>query len=314
MRLILAANESIGFECLKIIIEKKQDILGIILDGRYEKSLWRNLRIKRLAEENNIQIYQPKSINDPDFLEVLKEVKPDLIFNIAFVQIYKPPVLNLPRLGCINFHPGPLPRYGGLNPWVWAIINNEKEYGVSLHYMKEKVDAGEILGLKKFPIAKDETGLSLLSKCYKHGAALFGEVLQDIIDGRTSPVPQDLTQRTYYLNKIPFEGYIDVSWGADKIEHFVRALTFSPFPNPFSKPKLRFNAGHVTVTKAEILEGTGNERSVPGRVIEADSSSVIMETHDGKIRLELEDDSENKTNSKGICSRLSISAGTVLGG
>lgn len=314
MRFVLAANESIGYECFKILLEKNQDVVGVIIDKRYEGSLWKNLRIKQLAEDNNIQIYQPKSINDPDLLEVLKKLEPDIIFNIAFIQIYKPPVLNLPRLGCVNFHPGPLPKYGGLNPWVWAIINNESEYGVTMHYMKEKVDAGEILGSEKFSIANYETGLSLLLKCYKQGAVLFRKVVRDIVEDRISSVPQDLTQRTYYLNKVPFDGFIDVSWDATKIERFVRAMTFAPFPNPYSPPMVRFNGNHLIIRKAEILEGITSDQCTPGEVTAMNHDGVVVGTGGGKIKLNLSDQSNPKTGLKELSDRIGISAGSILGG
>lgn len=313
MRFVLAANESIGYECLKILLEEEQDIVGVVTDKRNEGSPWKNLRIKRLAEENDIQIYQPKSINDPEFLDLLRKLEPDIIFNIAFIQIYKAPVLNLPRIGCVNFHPGPLPRYGGLNPWVWAIINNEREYGITLHYMKEKVDAGEILRTVKFPIAKDETGISLLMKCYKQGAALFREVVRDMTEDKISSIPQDLTQRTYYLTKVPFGGFIDIGWNAAKIERFVRAMTFAPIPNPYSPPMVRFNGNDLIITKAEVMEQKPNKQEVAGRVIRMNHDGVIMRTEDGQIKLNLSDKSNPKSDWKELSGRIGISVGSILG-
>jgi methionyl-tRNA formyltransferase len=314
MRIVLAANESIGYQCLKILLEQKQDVVGVITDRRYEGSLWKNLRIKRLAEENGIQTYQPKSINDPEFLDVLRKLKPDIIFNIAFIQIYKPPVLSLPRIGCVNFHPGPLPQYGGLNPWVWAIINNETEYGVTLHYMREKVDAGEILGYEKFSIDGDETGLSLLLKCYQHGATLFRKVLRNIIENKVILTPQDLTKRTYFLNRIPYDGLIDINWDVERIERFVRAMSFAPFPNPYSPAMVRFNDNQFIITKATVLERGASEKIYHGQVIDIYEDGIEIQTRDGKIRISLLDHSNPKMNTKELCDFIGIDKGTILGG
>ena len=99
-------------------------------------------------------------------------------------------MLSIPKLGCINFHPGPLPSYGGSNGWVWAIINGETEYGVTFHYMEEKIDTGHIVAIENFNIEANETGLSLLMKCYDRGAALFKKKLKSILDGTAVSVPQ----------------------------------------------------------------------------------------------------------------------------
>lgn len=313
MRFVLAANESIGYECLNILLEEKQDVVGVVTDKRYEESLWKNLRIKRLAEDNGIQIYQPKSINDLDFLNVLRELEPDIIFNIAFVQIYRAPVLNVPRLGCVNFHPGPLPRYGGLNPWVWAIINNETEYGVTLHYMREKVDAGEILGNEKLPIDSDETGLSLLLKCYKHGAALFRNVLRNIVGNNVTLTHQDLTKRTYFLNKIPYDGLMDVNWDVDRIERFVRAMSFAPFPNPYSPPMIRFNDNKLIITKAIVFERGPSEKVPHGKVVDIYEEGVEIQARDGKVIISLLDHSNSGMNTRELCDLIGISKGTILG-
>jgi methionyl-tRNA formyltransferase len=313
LKFVLAANESLGFECLKILLEENQDVVGVIIDKKYDKTLLQNLGIKKLVKAYHLDLYQPDSINDSKFYEELKKLKPDFILNVAFTQIYKSNVLNLPRIGCINYHPGPLPKYGGLNPWVWAIINNESEYGVTFHYMKEKVDAGEILGLKKFPIDDDETGLSLLLKCYKHGKDLFKEVLRNIVADCIVPIPQDLTQRTYFLNKIPYNGFINVDWCTDKIERFVRALNFSPFPNPYSPPLVKFKNTNLLITKTKDSEYNPNVQCPPGQVMNIYDDYLIMKTGDGEIKLILSNPLIPKASFSELLDQLGISEGTILG-
>jgi methionyl-tRNA formyltransferase len=310
MRCILAGNERIGYECLKILIEEKQQIVGVVTDS---KSKLENSRIKFLAKQSGIKLYEIEDINHPDFLEELRQLQPDVLFNIAFLQLYKAPILAIPRMGCINFHPGPLPKYGGSNGWVWAIIHGESEYGVTFHYMKEKIDTGHIIGINRFQIAMDETGLSLLIKCYEHGAALFRETLANILKDAVVPVPQDLSLRSYYYNKVPYGGMIDTTWNASEICDFVRAMDFSPFRNPLSPAMITFNDARLIVRKARMLGSAVTLYSEPGEVIDMNNEGVVIQTGDGLVQLSLSERSMPSADTASVCTKAGINKGSVLG-
>ena len=314
MQVILVGNESIGYECLKILLEENQKVVGVVTDKTISDAKLKNSRIKTLANQAKIKLYEIEDINDLDFLKELKLLEPDILFNIAFVKLYKPPILSIPRLGCINFHPGPLPKYGGSNGWVWAIINGEIEYGVTFHYMEGKIDTGNIIGLERFPVEKDETGLSLLIKCYKYGAVLFKKTLRNILEGTIVSVPQDLRKRSYYYNnKVPYEGMIDVRWSAAKICNFVRAMSFSPFPNPLSPAMVAFKNRKLTVPEAKILKETVTERLNPGEIIDINQEGAVMQTGDGIVLLSLLEHSIPLINTIGLCESMGISKGSILG-
>jgi methionyl-tRNA formyltransferase len=314
MRVVLMANESIGYECLKTLLEAKQDVVAVVTDSKFAKTIWQNVKIMRLASEANIRHLQTGNINAPEFLDALHELAPDIIFNIAFVQIYKTPILSMPKSGCINFHPGPLPRYGGSIGWVWAIINGETEYGVAFHYMKEKIDAGDIIGIAKFPIDKNETGLSLLTKCYVQGATLFRSVLSAIVQDKVVPVPQNMQERTYYYNKVPYEGMIDVGWSVTAIERFVRALSYSPMPNPLSPPMVRYGQQRLIIAKARTLDGSVGGDFKPGEVVDVHDDKLVMQAGDGAVELTLANHAKH-VSSSGVVTGDStrIMPGMVLG-
>jgi UDP-4-amino-4-deoxy-L-arabinose formyltransferase/UDP-glucuronic acid dehydrogenase (UDP-4-keto-hexauronic acid decarboxylating) len=313
MRFVLAGNERIGYECLKILLQEKQHVAGVITDSADNKCRLENRRIKFLANQAGIKLYEIENINDPVFLEELKRLEPDVLFNIAFLQLYKAPVLAVPKLGCINFHPGPLPRYGGSNGWVWAIINGEKEYGVAFHYMKEKVDAGDIIGLERFLIEEAETGLSLLMKCYDRGVVLFGKTLRSILEDKIVSVPQDMSRRSYYYNKAPYDGMIDISWSVTRICDYVRAMNFSPFPNPLSPAMISFGGAKIIVTKATPLGGAVTGKSNPGEVVDVFPEGVVMQTGDGVVLLTLSETSMPSVDTGGICAAKGIVSGALLG-
>lgn len=313
MRIVLAGNERIGYECLKILLQENQQVVAVITDKNNQKSKLENRRIKYLASQSGLKLLEVEDINDPGLLRELRSLAPDVLFNMALLHIYKAPVLAIPRLGCINFHPGPLPRYGGSNGWVWAIINGETEYGVTYHFMNERVDAGDIVAMQRFPIGKDDTGLSLLMKCYDQGASLFRKVLGDVSAGNIVSVSQEPRNRSYFYNRIPYDGIIDTGWHAVRIRDFVRALDFSPFPNPLSPPLVTFEGTELIVTKAEVLEKDVTPQKKPGEVIDINQYGVVMQAGEGVVFLALSDPSLRSSNSEQVCISKGITRGSVLG-
>lgn len=311
MRFVLAGSERIGYECLKILLQRNQQVVAVVTDK--SNGTLENKRIKFLANQTRIKLYDIEDINDAGFVEELRSLAPDVLFNIAFLQLYKEPILCVPRRGSINFHPGPLPRYGGSNGWVWAIINGETEYGVTFHYMKEKIDTGDVVGLERFPIGKDETGLSLLIKCYEHGALLFRKIIRNILEDKVVSVPQDLSQRSYYYNKVPYGGMIDTTWSASRICDFVRAMNFSPFPNPLSPAMIAFKGTKIIVAQAKMLEDAVTGEKRPGEIVDVLPEGVVMKAGDGLVLLTLSDRSMPSVATGGLCAAKGIGNGTMLG-
>ena len=313
MRVVLAGNEKIGYECLKTLIEERHEVVGVVTDKPDKKTKLENKRIKFLATQAGIKVYEVEDINHSDFVKELRQLDPHVIFNTAFLQLYKAPVLSIPKLGCINFHPGPLPRYGGSNGWVWAIINGETEYGVTFHYMEEKIDTGHIVAIEKFNIEENETGLSLLMKCYDHGAALFKKKLKSILDGTAVSVPQDLSKRSYYYNKIPYGGMIDTRWSAVEICNFVKALNFHPFPNPLSPALIGFKGIKLRITAARALGDAVTHTVSCGEVVDVHEEGVVMQTGKGLVLLTLSDRSSPLINTARICAANGIGKRTIIG-
>ena len=118
--------------------------------------------VKEKAVELNIPVYQPEKVKNPEFVQVLKELKPDVIVVIAFGQILSKEILDLPKYGCINVHASLLPEYRGAAPIQWAVIDGKKESGVTTMYMAEGLDTGDIIDKKIVELDKKETGGSLI--------------------------------------------------------------------------------------------------------------------------------------------------------
>ena len=133
----------------------------------------------------------------------------------------------------LNFHPGLLPEYAGLHTHQWAIRNGEQEFGVTVHRMEQRIDAGAIVGQQRFPIRPGDTGLSLFSRCLAAGAELFPRIIAQIVRGEPlADIPQDLTRRRLYRHRDALDGRIDWNDSAQRVVDFVRAGNYEPLTSP----------------------------------------------------------------------------------
>src|SRR5215470_843168 len=207
----------------------------------------------------------------------------DYLFSIANLAIIPARILALPRLGAINFHDGPLPRYAGLHATTWAILNRETSHGVTWHEMRATVDTGDILKQRLFTLAPDDTAYTLNRKCFKAGIDSFEELVQSLGNGGCRPVPQDRSERTYFAKyaRPTAQACIDWTLPADTIVASARSLDFGPYPNPLEVPKVVGGGNVWLVPKLEVLSACSE--SPPGTVLEVDGQSLRVATSTNQV-------------------------------
>lgn len=230
---VFIGGKQIGVNCLRRLLEKgvkpalvvgNQDDDGT--DGWHES-------LVRAAEENGLPVIKGRKVREPEVSEKITGQKPDVIFCVGGTQLIPKEVLGCTRLGCLNIHPAPLPKYRGRYSTVHAIFNGETETGVTAHWMDEDIDAGPIIFQEKMPIREDDTAKTLYDRFTVVGERLFQRFLRLWLAGEEIPsTPQDESQATYYPKGLPNGGRIDWSWPGHKIKDFIRAMTFEPFPPP----------------------------------------------------------------------------------
>jgi len=152
--------------------------------------------IKSVAKKYSVPIYFQKDINDPKFLETLRGLNPDII-TFASPQIVRSDLLKVPKIGCVNVHSALLPKYRGVYPMFWALLNNEKEVGVSVHFMDEKIDTGEIISQQKIEVDDNDTFESLYMKAIKIIPNLLLKAF-DNIETDAPLIKNDATGATYF--------------------------------------------------------------------------------------------------------------------
>ena len=222
-------------------------------------------QITQLARRLDISIFPSKRLNDPEILEALSQLAPDVGLNVNSLVIFRETLLGSFSWGAVNFHPGPLPRYAGLNVHQWAIINGEKEHGVTFHRMERRIDAGDILLEAPVPIEPSDTGLKLYMKCIHAGTQLIEPLMTMILDRTIKARPQDLSERRYYA-KGPYRWDIDFRWPAFRIVNLVRALDYRPFRSPMGSPSIVQNGEPLIVPQARPINGRFH--GSPGQIVD----------------------------------------------
>jgi natural product biosynthesis luciferase-like monooxygenase protein len=219
--------------------------------------------------------------------EVLRQAVPggafDFLLSITNLRMLPDWLLQLPRVGAINFHDGPLPRYAGVNAPVWALINGEREHGVTWHEIEAGADRGRILASRTFTVNEDETVFGLNAQCYQAGLESFGELMENLEAGRLAPRAQDFSQRSYFglTHRPPRAAGLDWSRPAAELVKLVRALDFGRYPNPVALPKLDLGQALVLAREAAVVAGDSTFR--PGQIQAATADSITVRCADGAL-------------------------------
>lgn len=189
--------------------------------------------IKKNAGEHKIEVLQPEKVRgNTDFIQQIKDLRPDLIVVVAYGFILPEEILNIPKFGVINIHASLLPKYRGASPIQAAILNGENETGVSIMLLDEQMDHGPLLAQKSVAIINEDTFESLHDKLSQLGADLLLDTLPKYYSEQIKPIPQDESKATYCQLIKKEDGKIDWTKPASEIERQVRA--FTPWPGSFA--------------------------------------------------------------------------------
>jgi UDP-4-amino-4-deoxy-L-arabinose formyltransferase/UDP-glucuronic acid dehydrogenase (UDP-4-keto-hexauronic acid decarboxylating) len=242
--------------------------------------------IEAAARTKNIPVFDAKLLNRPDTIAAIAALAPDVIINFNSVVIFSEALLAVPARGAINFHPGPLPEYAGLHPGQWAIIHGETEFGVTMHYMEKGIDTGAILGLERFPIEANDTGLSVFLKAIRTGAGLVADITGRLAAGEELPgTPQDRSRRRYYGKNIARGGVIDFSWPAGQVVNFVRALSYRPFASPTVVPTTTHAGQTLEAVAVEAVPGEERPDAPSGTILSVTPAGPLIACGAGAVRM-----------------------------
>lgn len=225
--------------------------------------------VKEVAVKHGLPVYQPEKLAQSEDLEKLISLDADLIVTAAFGQILPESLLNAPKLGAINVHASLLPKYRGGAPIHQAIIDGQKETGISIMYMVKKLDAGDIISQRAIAIEDQDNVGSMHDKLSFLGADLLKETLPSIINGTNQRIEQNEAEATFASNISRDQEKIDWSQSAEAIYNHIRGL--SPWPVAYTK----MDDGNLKVYASRIEQGKTGE---PGTIIETTKKAIIVAT------------------------------------
>ena len=248
MNVLLIGEESAGIQMLSALQQRsEQNVVAVMASpSKIGASLW------NAASQLNIETWPANLVKDPELAGQLRTANVDIVLNIHSLYLIHGSVLLAPKIGAFNLHPGPLPRYAGLNAVSWAIYNGESRHGATVHRMVPEIDAGPIVYQTMFRIEENDTALSLSAKCVREGIALMLRLLETAA-GDPSAIPlvaQDFSQREYFGAKVPQGGWISWSDPAKRIVDFVRACDYSPFRSPWGHPRTTAGNREIAILRA----------------------------------------------------------------
>jgi methionyl-tRNA formyltransferase len=165
---------------------------------RFAGARLRGRSIESLAASAGVPIVTTRSVNQPEFIEQVRTIAPDVIVSVAAPEIFKPELLGIPRLGCINMHSGRLPTYRGMMPTFWQMLRGEPAITISVHRMAEKLDAGDVLATRLFAIKRSDSLDRVIKGTKCEGARLLIGVLRDLRADRAQSTPLDMKQASYF--------------------------------------------------------------------------------------------------------------------
>jgi len=235
-----------------------------------------------MAENNGIKWLAHENVNSPEFLSFIQERQPDLLVSMSFNQILKREILEIAPRGFINCHAGALPFYRGRNVLNWALINGEVSYGVTVHYIDEGIDTGDIIVQKHGAIDPADNYATILDKASDLCADALLEALLLIYENRVTPKKQaEIHPVGFYCGRrLPGDESINWEWSSERIHNFVRAIT-SPAPGA----RTMKDGQELIVWKTSLIPGAPSYIGTPGEVVGKDRDGVIVKTGDSTIRM-----------------------------
>ena len=254
MRILFMGTPDFAMISLKAIYESNEEIVGVVTTPDKAKGRGMVLTpspVKKYATEMGLPVYQPQTLKDGAFLDTLKELDPELIVVVAYGKILPTEVIDFPRYGCINAHVSLLPKYRGAAPMQRAIMEGEKETGVTIMYMDEGLDTGDIITSVAFPITEADDFEAIHDRSAEIGSKLLSDTVTALFDGTAKRIKQDDALATYAKKVEKEDCKLDFTLSASKLDFQIRGVT--PIPGAFAY----LNGKMLKINRATPVKGVG---------------------------------------------------------
>ena len=278
MRVVFMGTPDIAATCLSKILEDGFQVVGVYTQpdrpkGRGMKMVYSP--VKEVAIAHNLPVFQPENFREDETVEELKALRPDVVAVVAYGRILPQRVLDIAPKGFINIHASVLPQYRGSAPYQWAVLDGQKETGVTAMYLCREMDAGDMIDVAKTPIGEDETAGELLDRLAVLGAELLSKTLSKVEKGEAKGIPQDATQATYAPMLDKTMCAIDWTKTAQQVHNWVRGL------HPWPVATAELNGTKFKIHATKVVEGSGK----PGTILGLTKTGLQVACGEGAIEI-----------------------------
>lgn len=239
--------------------------------------------LKEKAEEYGIDYLCPIKVNSDEFYEIAQTYGCDLFVSMSYNQIFKRRIIDLPKFSTINCHAGKLPFYRGRNILNWALINDEKEFGITVHYVDEGIDTGDIILQRTYPITDEDNYNTLLEVAYKECPDILYHAIKEIQNGTAHRIPQDVISKNglYCGMRSVGDEVIDINSTSRELFNFVRAIC-----TPGPRAVAYLNGEPVFINKVKYCSKYPNYKGTNGQILGKIDGMPILKTKDSYVLIE----------------------------
>ncbi len=326
MKVLFMGTPDFALESLKSIYNANYEIIGVVTNPDKKKGRGMKLTaspVKEFALEKNLKIYQPQKVrNNEEFIEEIKTLTPDVICVVAYGKILPKEILDIPKYGCINVHGSLLPKYRGAAPIQWAVLNGDKETGITTMYMDEGMDTGDMILKEKIEIGEEETTGDIWNKLAKIGGNLLVQTLKLVEEGKAPREKQgeDFTMAPMLSKEMAIINWQDKT--AEEIHNLIRGL--NPIMGAYSYlngKKIKFWKSQV-INKDEFLNNNPEFKEYenkfnglePGTIIISDQKQgLYIKTKDDVLKItEIQGENAKRMKTEDFLRGNSLMAGSMF--
>ena len=278
MRVVFMGTPDIAATCLKKILADGFEVVGVYTQpdrpkGRGMKMVFSP--VKEVALAHDLPVFQPESFRQEETVQQLRDLKPDICAVVAYGRILPQKVLDVPTYGCINIHASILPQYRGSAPYQWAVLDGQKETGVSAMYLVREMDAGDVIEISKTPIGENETAGELLDRLAVLGAELLSKTLTRFTQGPVPATPQDPAKVSFAPMLEKTMCPIDWTKSAQQVHDHVRGL------HPWPVATMQLQGKLFKVHQTRVVPGSGQ----PGQILGLTKTGLVMACGQGAVEI-----------------------------
>lgn len=308
MKIIFMGTPDFSVGTLEALIEAGHDVVLAVTQPDKPKGRGKEMQftpVKECAMKNQIPVYQPRRVREPECIAELKKYQADIMVVVAFGQILPKEILEMTPYGCVNVHASLLPKYRGAAPIQWAILDGERVTGVTTMQMDAGLDTGDMLLKTEIVMDEKETGGSLHDKLAQAGAALCVETLKGLEEGSIAPIPQGETTTSYAKMLDKQLGHIHWSKSAAEIERLIRGL--SPWPSAYTN----WDEKVMKIWDAKVCEGI--TECDPGTIIKVEKDAFYVQTGEGILKVcELQIPGKKRMDAGAFLRGYQVKEGAIL--